>query len=71
MADGRLPFSQVAPRPTVPLSILTLHSVSRSTARVPNIGHFRAILGSQKGVLGLLNGSLGLSVTVGLGKKAL
>ena len=30
-----------------------------------NIDHFRAILGSQKGISGLLNWSLGLSATVG------
>jgi integrase len=33
---------------------------------VPNIGHFRAILGPQKGVSALLNASLALSVTVGV-----
>jgi hypothetical protein len=33
---------------------------------VPNIGHFRAIFGSQEGLSGLLNGSLALSVTVGI-----
>jgi hypothetical protein len=31
------------------------------------MGEFQAILGSQKGVSGLINGSLALSVTVGLG----
>ena len=52
--------------PTVTLTIIALRSVGWSTVRVPNIGHFRAILGSQKGLSRLLNGSLGPSVTVGL-----
>ncbi len=51
--------------PTVTLSIIALRSVGQRTLRVPNIGHFRAIFGSQKGLSGLLNGSLALSVTVG------
>jgi hypothetical protein len=54
--------------PTVPLSTIGLRSVRWSTVTVPNIGHFRAILGSQKGVSGLLNGSRGLNGTVGLTK---
>ncbi len=33
---------------------------------MPNIGYFRAILGSQKGLSGLFNEALGLNVTVGL-----
>src|SRR3712207_9014120 len=53
--------------PTVTLSIIALRSVGQRTLRVPNIGHFRAIFGSQEGLSGLLNGSLALSVTVGLG----
>ena len=52
--------------PTVTLSIIVLCSVGWSTGRGPNIGHFRAFLGSQNSVSGLLNGSLGLSGTVGL-----
>ena len=32
---------------------------------MPNIGRFRAILGSQQGLSGPLNGSLGLNGTVG------
>jgi len=52
--------------PTVTLSVIGLCSVRWSTVRGPNIGHFGAFLGSLKGVSGLLNGSLGLSVTVGL-----
>jgi hypothetical protein len=54
------------PSPTVTLSILALRSVGQSTVAVPDTGHFRAILGSQKGLSELLNGSLPLSVTVGL-----
>ena len=51
--------------PTVPLGIIGLRSVGWSTDTVPNIGHFRAIRGCQKGVSGLLNGSRGLNGTVG------
>ena len=58
--------SRTPSSPTVTLTIIALRSVGWSTVRVPNIGHFRAILGSQKGLSRLLNGSLGPSVTVGL-----
>ncbi len=54
--------------PTVPLSVIGLRSVCWSTIRVPNIVHSGAFLGSKTGLLGLLNGSLGLSGTVGLEK---
>jgi hypothetical protein len=47
------------------LSTIRLRSVGWSTVRMPNIGRFRAILGSQQGLSGLLNGSLGLNGTVG------
>jgi transposase len=53
--------------PTVTLSIIALPSVGWSTVRVPDIGHSGAFLGSRKGMSELLNGPLGLSVTVGLG----
>ncbi len=48
------------------LSIIELRSGGWSTVRALNIGYFGVFLGSQKGVSGLFNGSLGLSVTVGL-----
>ena len=60
-----LPY-QTRSNPTVTLSVIGLCSVRWSTVRGPNIGHFGAFLGSLKGVSGLLDGSLGLSVTVGL-----
>ncbi len=44
-------------------------SIGWSTVRVPNIGHFQAILGSKKRVSRLLNGPLGLSVTVALSRS--
>jgi hypothetical protein len=50
----------------VTLNVIALRRVDWRTVRVPNIGHFRAIFGSQEGVSGLFNRSLGLSVTVGL-----
>ncbi len=52
--------------PTVTLSVIALRSVGWNTVRVPNVDHFRAILGSQKGVSRLLNGAFGLSAAVGL-----
>jgi hypothetical protein len=58
-----LPY-QTRSNPTVTLSVIGLCSVRWSTVRGPNIGHFGAFLGSLKGVSGLLDGSLGLSVTV-------
>ena len=56
--------------PTVTLNVIGLCSVGWSTVGVPNIGYFGAFLGSQKGLSGLLNGSLGLSVAVGLQRVA-
>jgi hypothetical protein len=52
--------------PTVTLSIIELRSVGWSTVRALNNGYFGVFLGSLKGVSGLRNGSLALSVTVGL-----
>jgi hypothetical protein len=57
---------QTGSNPTVTLSVIEVRSVRCSTVRVPNIGHSGASLGSQEGISGLLNGPLGLSVTVGL-----
>jgi hypothetical protein len=50
----------------VTLSIIELRSVGWSTVRALNNGYFGVFLGSLKGVSGLRNGSLALSVTVGL-----
>ena len=52
--------------PTVPLTAIGLRSVGWNTVRVPNIGHFRVVLGAHKGLSGLLKGSPGLNGTVGL-----
>ena len=49
----------------VTLSIIELRSVGWSTVRALNNGYFGVFLGSLKGVSGLRNGSLALSVTVG------
>jgi hypothetical protein len=43
--------------PTVTLAILGSMTFRWSHVRVANIGHFRAILGPQKGVSALLNAS--------------
>ena len=51
------------------LNAIALRSAGWITIRVANIDHFRAIPGSKKGMLRLLDGSLGLSVTVGLGNR--
>ena len=45
------------PSPTVTLAILGSMTFRWSHVRVANIGHFRAILGPQKGVSALLNAS--------------
>jgi hypothetical protein len=58
---------QTPSSPTVTLGMIVLCSVGWSTFTVPNIGHLQAILSSERGLWELLNGSLGLSVTVGLG----
>ncbi len=50
----------------VTLSVIGLRSVRCSTVGVPNIERSGVFLGSQRGLSELLNGSLGLSVTVGL-----
>jgi hypothetical protein len=65
-ATGAQEGFQTVSSPTVTLNVIALPSVGRSTVTVPIFVHFRAIFGSQKGISGLLNGSLGLSVTVGL-----
>src|SRR3712207_6118098 len=52
--------------PTATLNVIALRSAGRSSVRVPDMGHLGAYLGSQEGISGLLNGLLGLSVTVGL-----
>jgi transposase len=57
---AKIPQLEHALSPTVTLTITALRSVGWSTVRVPNIGHFQAILGSKKGISGLVNGSLGL-----------
>jgi hypothetical protein len=57
---------------TVTLNIIALRSVERSTVTVPNSGHFRANLGSQESLSGLLDRALGLGLIVALetvGKK--
>ena len=48
------------------LSVIGLRSVRWTTVGVANIGYFEDFAASQRGLSGLLNGPLHLSVTVGL-----
>ena len=50
------------------LSLIALRSVVWSTVTLADIGYFRATVGSQKGLSGLLDWALSLSVTVGLSR---